>query len=123
MNALATIDPIRRAREAHAKFFPPARPVNLVADALASEAKRRAKLTPFQRALEDIAAKHGIPQADILGPSKAWPAVRARHELMHHAVHVLRMPLERIGRLVNRHHTTVLAGERSHRRTMARAGK
>ena len=78
MNALAIIDPIRRAREAHAKFFPPARPVNLVADALAREAKRRVKLTPFQRALEDIAAKHGISQADILGPSKAWPAVRAR---------------------------------------------
>lgn len=79
----------------------------LRATAAASESK-----TPRRRCMEivsAVAAEAGVTVADILGPRRNIPVVRARHEAMRAVARAFpQMSLPQVGRLFQRDHTTIL---------------
>lgn len=59
-----------------------------------------------------VAARAGITEADILGPSRLRKFSNPRQFVMYLA-HKRGMSLPQIGRIMGRHHTTVLHGVRA----------
>lgn len=61
-----------------------------------------------QRIMAETAAKHGVTLTEISGYSRKPKIVTARWHAISRLRNELRMSLAAIGRIVNRHHTTVL---------------
>lgn len=66
---------------------------------------------PYVDTIAQVAAEHGFTKADLTGPSKRPAICRARWEAMRR-LRAKPLSLPSIGRLLNRHHTTVLDGLR-----------
>lgn len=54
----------------------------------------------------------GVSVGEVYGKSRRIELVRIRQRAMHYAVKRLGMPLTKVGRILNRDHTTVLHGVR-----------
>ena len=69
----------------------------------------------------DVAARRGVPLAELCGPGRTQSVVRARHEvwwrIRHHPERYLSLP--EIARLFNRDHTTIKAGIEAHAQRLA----
>ena len=77
--------------------------------------------------IEEVARAHGVRVADILGPCRERPLVKARHEAIRR-VHQARpnMSTPEIGRMFNRDHKTILSalgGRRVHAGTRQNQGE
>jgi hypothetical protein len=141
MNALVIIDPVAKAHAVHRRFFPPIKPVNWIKNPPApapSETKvaatqfevwpnhcahvatwlafknRRALAAPFERIKIEVAAKHGLTVAELMGHSHRRGIVAARQEASYRAAAETKLSYPQIGRLLNRDHTTILHGIRRH---------
>lgn len=78
--------------------------------------------TPRARRLAiiaDVARKRHLTADDLYGDSRSRPIAHARQEAFWALHRGLRLSLPTIGRMFNRHHTTVLAGVRAHEKRMA----
>lgn len=68
------------------------------------------RLKPVAEIIKEVAEKHGVTPAQILGPRRSYPIVAARHEAMAQAY--LERPdlsIVQIGRQFKRDHTTLLS--------------
>lgn len=82
-------------------------------------------LNPILRAPNDAflifcaaAEKHGVDYRAVLGPGRAVELCLARDEACYEIRHRLQMSTPRIGRMIGRDHTTVLASIIRHQRRM-----
>lgn len=66
---------------------------------------------PYVDTIAQVAAEHGLSKSDITGPSRRPDICAARWEAMRR-LRAKSLSLPSIGRLLNRHHTTVLDGLR-----------
>lgn len=64
-------------------------------------------MTP-EEIIDRIAAAHHFTADDLRGPSRRAPIVRARHTAMYALREHTDLSYPKIGRLFNRHHTSVL---------------
>ena len=62
--------------------------------------------------IADVAREHDVTREEILSRSNPMRIVTARHDAMHRVRQELGWSYERIGRLFNRDHSTVLAAVR-----------
>jgi chromosomal replication initiator protein len=70
--------------------------------------------------ISEVAEKHGVAPEDILGGSRLKKYTRPRHECMTRLYQDRpRLSLPAIGKLFNRHHTTVLYAIEAHARRAA----
>jgi hypothetical protein len=67
-------------------------------------------LDPLRLLVEDVSAETGMPAADILGPWQRRGVSRIRQVCFALGIDVLHASAAEIGRVFNRHHTTVLEG-------------
>jgi Bacterial dnaA protein helix-turn-helix len=137
---LTIANPIARAAQIRAKFFPPTRPINIIRNPQKPVvetpkegpspqqiahvmtywlAMAEYSLPPFARVIRQVARAHGVPVEKMADPSKPTRLVHARQEAMYRGIYELGMSLSEVGRVLNRDHTTVLHGARMH---MKRAG-
>jgi hypothetical protein len=65
-----------------------------------------------RRVISRVLWDTGFSWADLAGPSRREPLVRARQELMYELSQRTALGLKRIGGLINRDHTTILHGVR-----------
>lgn len=70
----------------------------------------------IRRILAEVATVRGVSDLDILSPRRDRVAVRARQEVMYRAATETQASLTQIARVLDRNHTSVLHGVRSHRR-------
>lgn len=74
--------------------------------------------------LAEVAARHGVALADVVGRSKAPQVVRARDEASWLLAQHLGWSLHQVARMFDgRHHTSVLQGQRRHVARLAAAGE
>jgi len=79
----------------------------------------RGRLT-WRQIARDVAVKHDLTLADLIGPSRLAPVVKARHEAMHRVRRETSHSLPRIGQLFGgRDHTTVMNAVRRHAQRVA----
>lgn len=70
---------------------------------------------PWKTIVREVAEKHKVTLADIIGPFRGRQFVAARHEAMYRLRHEALLSCPVIGRLIGkRDHTTVLNGIRRH---------
>jgi len=71
----------------------------------------------------DVAARRGVPLAELCGRGRSQSLARARHEvwwrIRHHPERYLSLP--EIARLFGRDHTTIMAGIEAHAQRLAAA--
>jgi chromosomal replication initiation ATPase DnaA len=69
----------------------------------------------------DVAARRGVPLAELCGRGRSQSVARARHEvwwrIRHHPERYLSLP--EIARLFDRDHTTIKAGIEAHAKRLA----
>ena len=65
----------------------------------------------------------GFSRAQISGPQRRQPLVEARHELFRRLYATGRLSLSQIGRMFDKHHSTVLHGIRQAEERMSPQGK
>ncbi|HYE38208.1 helix-turn-helix domain-containing protein [Methylocaldum sp.] len=101
---------------------PPAREV---AEACPAEPVRRSIPLPKWRViLSEVAAKHRIPERDIIGPSRKRRETTARYEVYWRLNHELGLSLHAIGRRIGqRDHSSVHHGLVQHEARMLREGR
>ena len=76
-------------------------------------------VTPAQVIIQEICEKHGLTKTELLGPRRAIPIVKARHEAMYRMSKETPMSLPAIGMRMGRDHTTVIYGVRKHAERLA----
>lgn len=68
----------------------------------------------MRQIMAEVSAKHSIGVRDIKGRSRNVPIVHARQEYMYRAAVETDASYPRIAKLIDRDHTTVIAGVRAH---------
>lgn len=85
-----------------------------------SAVAQAAPVMPGHKIIAEVARKHAIPVADLVGPSRLHEHCAARQEAMWRLHRELRMSKSYIGRLIGgRDHTTVIHGIAAHEARMA----
>lgn len=76
---------------------------------IAMEGKNMSSITrKIEKAIYEICEKHDVSKKDLLGRSRLPNIVRARHGLMQHMHFNLGMSYSKIGRMMERDHTSVM---------------
>lgn len=81
--------------------------------------KPKPALSPAQLIIYNVALKHGLTYADIMGRSRKADIVTARHEAMYELRQTGKYTLPQIGRFMHRDHTTILHACRKMKKTLA----
>lgn len=71
--------------------------------------------------VKDVAKRHNIEISQILGDSRAWFIVRARHEAYWLCSKFSQRSYSAIARFFRRDHSTIIAGVRRHESTLNRS--
>lgn len=71
-------------------------------------------LSPMRRIVMEVAMESGVSVHDILGKSHEREISKARHKAMFRVRRETGRSYPAIGRFFNRHHSTVIDGERAH---------
>jgi hypothetical protein len=79
--------------------------------------KPKPALSPAQLIIYNIALKHGLTYADIMGKSRQAHIVTARHEAMYELHKTGKYTLSQLGRFMHRDHTTILSACRKMKKT------